>query len=374
MLKIVLAASIIAVPSWAGFSAPLGCYNQASAGNSVSCTLASAPSPGSAVAVFAVSHGQFGFKVVDGSLNNYTVTPHSPSSANDLSAGSAWLAYLVAGSNANPTITASWTTGTCTACSITVMSFPVTGGTATFDTDAIGSGTSGAPSLPTLASSSSSELLIGACADSSGCGGVTGSWTVGPTGLGSLLEEAEYNLAGSTATNVGFSSSGGAWDTVGMAFRLGAKAMLTSGVSGAFSPCDLNQDGTINSADVSVAVGLVLTPPATCTAVITGAGSCNAAVVQRVVAATLPGGTCHPTSLSWTASTSSSLAGYNVYRSLTSGSGYAKLNGSPLTTTTYVDPTTQPGQTYYFVATSVDTSGNESAFSSPPTVATVPNP
>lgn len=141
-----------------------------------------------------------------------------------------------------------------------------------------------------------------------------------------------------------------------------------------YSPCDLNKDGVVDTTDVNIAVNLVLNPPSTCTVTITGAGSCNAAVVQRVIAASLPGGTCHPVVLNWTASTSSNVAGYNIYRSTTSGSGYVKLNSSLVTGTTYTDATSQPGQTYYYVATSVDSSGNESAYSSPPSVAVMPNP
>lgn len=384
-MKTVLLSSIIALtgamPCWAGFSAPTGCYNQAASGNSVSCTLASAPAAGTAVAVFAVSHGQTGFTVKDGSSNAYTVTPHSPASTYDATAGSAWLAYYIAGAGANPTVTASWASGKCTACSITVLSFPVVGGSASFDTDGIGSGATGATSLPTLIPGGSSELLIGACADSGGCGNVTGSWVAGPTGLGSFLEEAEYTLAGSAAETVGFAGAGGAtWDTIGMAFKLSAGSGFTgaalkgAAVSASFSPCDLNQDGVINSTDVTVAVNSILTPPATCTAVINGAGSCNAAVVQRVVAATLPGGTCHPTSLTWAASTSSGVVGYNVYRTVTSGSNYVKLNSSPVAGTSWVDATSQPGQTYYYVATSVNSSGTESTYSNPPTAASIPTP
>lgn len=149
---------------------------------------------------------------------------------------------------------------------------------------------------------------------------------------------------------------------------------VASGVSGTFSPCDLNKDGTVNSADVTVAVNLVLSAPPTCTAVINGAGSCNAAVVQRVIAATLPGGTCHPVSLSWSPSPSQNVSGYNVYRSVTSNSGYVKLNSSLLNGTTYTDATSQPGTTYYYVATAVDISGNESAFSAPPSTAPIPSP
>ena len=66
--------------------------------------------------------------------------------------------------------------------------------------------------------------------------------------------------------------------------------------------------------------------------------------------------------LSW--SSVSGAVGYNVYRSTTSGSGYVKINGSsPVTGTSYVDQNTNPGTTYYYVVTSVDSAGKESAYS-----------
>jgi Abnormal spindle-like microcephaly-assoc'd, ASPM-SPD-2-Hydin/HYDIN/CFA65/VesB-like, Ig-like domain/Cep192 domain 4 len=70
----------------------------------------------------------------------------------------------------------------------------------------------------------------------------------------------------------------------------------------------------------------------------------------------------HSVALNWGAS-SSSVAGYNVYRSVVSGSSYSKLNGSVVGGVSYADSSVQSGQTYYYVATSVDASGNESVYS-----------
>lgn len=70
----------------------------------------------------------------------------------------------------------------------------------------------------------------------------------------------------------------------------------------------------------------------------------------------------HSVSLSWTDS-DSSIAGYNVYRSTTSGSGYVLINGSLVGPDAFSDTTVQSGTTYYYVTTAVDTSGNESAYS-----------
>ncbi|MFC1990253.1 fibronectin type III domain-containing protein [Chloroflexota bacterium] len=69
-------------------------------------------------------------------------------------------------------------------------------------------------------------------------------------------------------------------------------------------------------------------------------------------------------SLDWADNTEGDLAGYNVYRSLTSGSGYAKINGSLLTSSDYLNTGLSNGVTYYYVVTAVDTLDNESTYSS----------
>jgi hypothetical protein len=70
----------------------------------------------------------------------------------------------------------------------------------------------------------------------------------------------------------------------------------------------------------------------------------------------------HAVALNWGASTSS-VAGYNVYRSAVSGSSYAKVNSSLVGGVSYTDSNVQSGQTYYYVATSVDANGVESVYS-----------
>jgi fibronectin type 3 domain-containing protein len=64
--------------------------------------------------------------------------------------------------------------------------------------------------------------------------------------------------------------------------------------------------------------------------------------------------------LTWTASTST-VAGYNIYRSTVNGSGYTKLNPALISGTSYNDTSVQSGTTYFYVATSVDSGGDESA-------------
>lgn len=67
--------------------------------------------------------------------------------------------------------------------------------------------------------------------------------------------------------------------------------------------------------------------------------------------------------LEWDACTESNIAGYNVYRSASSGSGYIKLNGTLLGATNYTDSSVADGQKYYYVCTAVNDSGLESGYS-----------
>jgi len=68
-------------------------------------------------------------------------------------------------------------------------------------------------------------------------------------------------------------------------------------------------------------------------------------------------------SLDWNDNNEPDLAGYNVYRSLTSGSGYTQLNGPLVTLSEYTDDTVINGTTYYYVVTAEDVSTNESGYS-----------
>ncbi len=77
--------------------------------------------------------------------------------------------------------------------------------------------------------------------------------------------------------------------------------------------------------------------------------------------------------LSWIASTSTNVAGYNTYRGSGSGGPYAQLNSTPVTGTSYRDASVQPGQTYYYVTTALNADHSESAYSNQVQVA-VPSP
>jgi fibronectin type 3 domain-containing protein len=70
--------------------------------------------------------------------------------------------------------------------------------------------------------------------------------------------------------------------------------------------------------------------------------------------------------LTWSASTSSGISGYNIYRSVytTSCGSYSKINGTTLDAlTTYTDSTVTDGTNYCYATTAVNSSNQESGYS-----------
>jgi hypothetical protein len=138
--------------------------------------------------------------------------------------------------------------------------------------------------------------------------------------------------------------------------------------------------GTIDVADVQAAINMAI-GASPCTTNLGGGLICNVAVVQRVINAALPGGSCdtgtgvvpHSVTLNWTASTSANVVGYRIYRATAAGGPYTAVNATPVAGTSYVDHTVRGGVTYYYVARSVDNTGAESANSNEaPAVIPVP--
>jgi fibronectin type 3 domain-containing protein len=68
--------------------------------------------------------------------------------------------------------------------------------------------------------------------------------------------------------------------------------------------------------------------------------------------------------LSWSASTSGDVAGYNVYRG-PNGTTWTKINSSLVGPTLYSDSAVASGTKYYYATTAVNTSGDESSKSTP---------
>jgi len=68
----------------------------------------------------------------------------------------------------------------------------------------------------------------------------------------------------------------------------------------------------------------------------------------------------HSVDLTWNASLSSDVVGYNIYRRTPSGSYGSAINGPLNVDTSYTDNTVAAGQTYFYVAKAVDGNGVES--------------
>lgn len=156
-------------------------------------------------------------------------------------------------------------------------------------------------------------------------------------------------------------------------------ALSAGSVGGGIHPCDVNNDGSVGIQDVQLAINMAL-GLLNCALNIDGTNTCNIVAVQRIINSDLgqpcvtgPGVTASTVSLSWTASISSGVSGYNVYRAGTSAGPFTKVNASLVTATSFTDTTVQSGQTYYYVLTAVDASTNESPFSASPAQSVVPS-
>ena len=74
------------------------------------------------------------------------------------------------------------------------------------------------------------------------------------------------------------------------------------------------------------------------------------------------GQVAHSVILKWDASSTSTVVGYNVFRSTQSGGPYTVLNTGLISGLTYTDQTVQSGKTYYYNLTAMDENGVESQF------------
>lgn len=71
----------------------------------------------------------------------------------------------------------------------------------------------------------------------------------------------------------------------------------------------------------------------------------------------------HSVNLSWNASTSQNVIGYNVYRGLQSGGPYNKINSVLDPNLAYKNTSVADRTTYYYVTTSVNSNDEESVYS-----------
>jgi hypothetical protein len=87
---------------------------------------------------------------------------------------------------------------------------------------------------------------------------------------------------------------------------------------------------------------------------------CGGATYKHSYSIAIQGTTNHVVDVSWKASTTSDVTGYNLYRS-PDGVNWKKANVSLIASTMYNDATVANGSTYYYAATAVDIYGKESS-------------
>jgi hypothetical protein len=124
---------------------------------------------------------------------------------------------------------------------------------------------------------------------------------------------------------------------------------------------------------VTLAAGQSVTLNVTFTPQAAGTNAGSIFVSGPALALPLTGtGIAAPYSVNLFWNSSSGVAGYNVYRSTAANGTYSRINSNVDPNTAYTDGTVVSGQTYYYAATAVNSSGQESARSTPPVSATVP--
>lgn len=115
------------------------------------------------------------------------------------------------------------------------------------------------------------------------------------------------------------------------------------------------QTDTLNVTFAPTATGSV-------TGSVTIASNASNSAVSIPLSGTSVQGEQHSVTLTWNAS-SSSVLGYNIYRSGASSGPFSRLNASLDTLLSYTDTDVQAGQTYYYEVTSVDSTNTESGYS-----------
>ena len=149
------------------------------------------------------------------------------------------------------------------------------------------------------------------------------------------------NASGGTVTVSGASSSGTEFSVSGLKFPFTLNAGQSASYSLVFAP---TASGS-TSANITWQSNATNPSP---TESLTGTGTPPPA---------------HSVTLNWTASPSSGVVGYNIYRGGNSGGPYSQINSAVDTTTQDVDYSVVGGQTYYYVVTAVNSAGAESTYS-----------
>ncbi len=248
---------------------------------------------------------------------------------------------------------------------ITGSAYTISGLTLPLTLSAGQSFTFGINFAPTTTGTNSGSLLIVSNAavpnltlSLSGTGTSVGALSVNPNPLafGSVTVNANKPLTGQLVAT-------------------GGTVVVTSLMSNSaeFSVSGISLPATVTPGS-NVGFTVTFTPQATgsASANVTVASNASNPSLQEPLTGSGTAPVSHSVGLSWSASTST-VTGYNVYRGTVSGGPYSKINSSADANTSYTDSSVQSGTTYFYVTTSVDSSGNESVNSNQVSAA-IPTP
>jgi len=195
---------------------------------------------------------------------------------------------------------------------------------------------------------------------------------IGTSGAGTLGVSPATLALGSVVV----STSGTASGTLTAAGSSVTVSAVSSNNS-AFTVGGLSLPVTIPAGN-SAAFTVTFSPQAT--GAVTGALTFTSNAQSSTTVETLTGtGTAvpvHSVNLSWSASTSSNISGYNIYRAAYASAceSFSKINSLLNTGTLYTDPAVVDGATYCYATTAVNTSNEESGYSNVVSNVQVPAP
>ena len=130
--------------------------------------------------------------------------------------------------------------------------------------------------------------------------------------------------------------------------------------------------GSTVAAGANCAIAVIFTPSALGTRTATLSIADNASGSPQTVL--LSGTGAHYVVLSWTASATAGVVGYNAYRGTASNGPFSQLNSSSISGTTFTDADVQAGQTVYYVVTAIASDGATESANSNVASAIVPSP
>lgn len=218
-------------------------------------------------------------------------------------------------------------------------------------------------------------------------GSVNGTMTVTESGGAKAATVALSGTGAGSSRVLDLSPSSVSFGDINVNSSSTADVTLTNGGNSNLSISGVSISGT-GLSDTGVSAGTTLEPGQSATiktqfapkstgsvsgAITIASNATNGTSIQVPVSGTgvsASSSSQHVVDLSWEASTSSGVTGYNVYRGTTSGGPYSKLNSSPVSGTSYSDSSVSSA-TYYYVLTTVASSGATSGYSNQATV-TVP--